>query len=172
MIEYSKINCGSQPKARWEKDSTTLCILCPAHTDRFLSLGAPRKSRIEGPNFYRSESAHTDRLFIADKTSDLPYHFFYRSLIWRTRPDFLSELLCCGNCRRGPIIGLRQFDFLSDQKSVYDKNRSVCICSIKIIHIHITKLMLSKYAQNVYLMVLVQVIWVLRKPTRLFYYYT
>ena len=33
----------------------------------FLSYGAPRKSQSEDLIFYRSESAHTDRLLIADK---------------------------------------------------------------------------------------------------------
>ena len=38
---------------------------------------------------------------------------FYGSVILSTRPDFLSEVLCCDNGRRGPIGGWRHSDFLS-----------------------------------------------------------
>ena len=40
-------------------------------------------------------------------------YFFYRNFIWRTWPNFLSELLCCDNHqngRRGPIVGLHHTD--------------------------------------------------------------
>ena len=45
--------------------------------------------------------------------------FFHRSVIWRTRPDCLSELLSCDNCRRGPIVGLRHSDFYWTEVSAH-----------------------------------------------------
>ena len=54
----------------------------------FLSLGAPRNSRSEGPIFSRTESAHTtDFLSQAAPRKN-------RTKSQRTRTDFLSELLC------------------------------------------------------------------------------
>ena len=55
-------------------NNVNTCNAQRTQTD-FLSQGAQRKSLSESPIFYRSESAHTARLFIAEKTSDLPYNF-------------------------------------------------------------------------------------------------
>ena len=105
------------------------------------------KSRSESPIFYRSESAHMDRLFIAGKSSDIPY-YFYQSycavtiacylLLW----DYVTVGFFIGPKSAHTDRFLSQTDclkersdFLSDQKSahtnrfslrfsVYDKNRS------------------------------------------------
>ena len=57
--------------------------------------------------FYRTKSLHTNRFFIADKKSDIPYDYLSECHLTHTA-HFLSELLCCNN----GIIGFRHSDFL------------------------------------------------------------
>ena len=70
---------------------------------------APRKKQSEGPNFYRTESVHTDPSFIAKIGPTLR---FIISVIWRH--GSILELLCCDNGIHGPIVWLGHSDFLSD----------------------------------------------------------
>ena len=103
-----------------------------AHRPIFCRKG--RREKVGVNVFYRSESAHKARLFIADKTSDLPYNFLSRCHLAHT---YGSIFYRNDNGRQGPIVGLRHSDFLSDQKSAHTnrfslrflstmKNRSVC----------------------------------------------
>ena len=63
------------------------------------------------PISYRGESAHTERLFIADKTLDSPYDFFLSECHFAHTARFFIGAIVCDNGRRGPIVGLLHSDF-------------------------------------------------------------
>ena len=96
-----------------------VCKLMPSAHGRIK--GAPRKSRSECPIFI-GVSQRTRTNFIADITTDLPYNF-YRSVIWRTRSDFLSKLLCVTMAGEVPLLV-----YVSAHGPIFTqtKNQSMC----------------------------------------------
>ena len=54
-------------------------------------------------DFLWSESAHTNQLFIADKTSDPPYDFLSECHLAHTTRFFI-RIIVLDNGRRGPIV--------------------------------------------------------------------
>ena len=84
------------------------------HTDRFFVVSSSEKKSWWMSDFLSDWiNAHRTIFFIADKKSDLPCDFLSECHLAHTARFFIGFFVL-DNGRRGPIVGLRQSDFLSD----------------------------------------------------------
>ena len=93
-------------------------LLCPVHTDRFFVeyISSSEKIGVNVPFFIGlSQRTRTD-FVIADKNRTY-LTIFHWSVIWCTRPHFLSELLCCDNGQGGPKVRTWTNFFIADISS-------------------------------------------------------